>query len=195
MGPFFPLFLRLLSLELHETACGNRRVSNPSSFTSGTLRADCTTSRRGALSVVVLFGVYVPPRLSSRSGCAPDSPESLRVESLSTVSRLFDRVVRVTVEPSVVNHACAAVAVAHGRRVHERRETLPRAARGTCCACWGLLCAVVLAGPDLHGLAGFPLVPDLKCFRSSLEWLSSKLAVRRCLLNPVLPLPMPSAPP
>ena len=72
---------------------------------------------------------------------------------------------------------------------------LPRAARGTCCACWGHLCAVVLAGPDLHGLAGFPpLVPDLKRFRWSLEWLSSKLAVRRCLLNPVLPLPMPSAP-
>ena len=216
VGPFFPFFCvssrlsftpsscafdphegyaSVPLLVLRETACGNRRVSNPCSFTSsGTLRGDCTPSRRGALSVVALFRAYVPPRLSSRSGCALDSPESLRVQGLScSCSRrcwslcLWSVRTSRPCHASVVKHACAAVAVAHGRRVHERREALPGAARGTCCACWGHLCAVVLAGPDLHGLAGFPpLDPDLKCFRPPLEWRSSKLAVRRSLLNPVL---------
>ena len=51
------------------------------------------------------------------------------------VTRWFDRPVCVTVEPSVVHHTCAALALTHWRRVHERRELLPRAARvGVTCA-------------------------------------------------------------
>ena len=112
------------------------------------------------------------------------------VENVVVVRDLLDRVTRLLLTMPVLlwqwhtgDVSTSAESPCHVLRV-------ARAAR-----VGGHLCAVVLAGPDLHGLAGFPLVPDLKCFRWSLEWLSSKLAVRRCLLNPVLPLPMPSAPP
>ena len=168
-----------------------------------TLQADSTISRRDASLWLLGWSALVPGVHSAKPGCALDSPESPRVRSLSCscrhrwwsalldrFTRLFDRPVCVTVEPSVVHHACAALAQAHRRRVHERRELLPRAARGNClhsvrsllpCAarvgvtCALSLCSVVLAGPGLHRLTVFrPLVPELKCFRSSLEWLTSE---------------------
>ena len=154
-----------------------------------TLRADSTTSRREAFFVVASSfssSALVPHVHPAKASCQRSGPfSSCRLGFQTAVPPRLESLVS--------------------------REFLPRAARGNClhsvlslpsrAARVGVtfalsLCTVALAGSDLHGLAMFlPPVPDWRCFRVPLEWLTSKLAVRRCVMNPLLHLPMPSTPP
>ena len=104
-------------------------------------------------------------------------------QHFSTVSRVFfDRC--VSVEPPVVNNACAALALAHRRRV-ERRELLPRApvlrvSGVTCCRCALSFSRVLIFTDSRRSFSSF--LPHLDVLPIVLGgWLTSKLAVRRCL--------------